>query len=134
MLKTNNLSFGIDYRQTDQLSSDIQAQILYQPNNRWIINGNIGYRNDILASTNANRYISDVDIQYLLNQSGNLRFKAYNHTIDRYQLRTATQTQGMGFIYKKDFTSFSELLNYYWHLLIGNKNKKTNEKIQPAQK
>jgi hypothetical protein len=57
MLKSNSLSFGFDYRQTDQLSSDYQAQILYQPNNRWIINGNIGYRNDILASTNANRYI-----------------------------------------------------------------------------
>lgn len=134
MLKSNNLSFGIDYRQTDQLSSDIQAQILYQPNNRWIINGNIGYRNDILASTNANRYISDVDIQYLLNESGKLRFKGFNHTIDRYQLRTATQTQGVGFIYKEDFNSFAELVNYYWHLLVGNKKNKTNEEKQPVQK
>jgi len=130
--KSNNLSIGFDYRQTDQLSSDYQAQILYQPNNRWIVNGNIGYRNDILT-TNTNRFISDVDFQYLLNESGKLRFKAYNHTVDRYQLRTATQTQGVGFIYKEDFVSVKDLFSYYWHLLTGTKNKKTNEEI-PAPK
>jgi len=115
------------------LSSDYQAQILYQPNNRWIVNGNIGYRNDILT-TNTNRFISDVDFQYLLNESGKLRFKAYNHTVDRYQLRTATQTQGVGFIYKEDFVSVKDLFSYYWHLLTGTKNKKTNEEIPALKK
>jgi hypothetical protein len=122
--KNNNFSIGFDYRQTDQLSSDYQAQILYQPNNRWIVNGNIGYRNDILT-TNTNRFISDVDFQYLLTESGKLRFKAYNHTIDRYQLRTATQTQGVGFMYKEDFVSVKDLFNYYWHLLTGTKKQET---------
>ncbi len=134
LTKSNNLSVGVDLRTNDFQSTDYQAQILYQPNNRWIINGNIGYRNDILASTNANRYISDVDIQYLLTESGKLRFKAYNHTIDRYQLRTATQTQGLGFIYKEDFNSVGELFSYYWNLLVGNKNKKTNEENPSTQK
>jgi hypothetical protein len=133
MLKSNNLSFGIDYRQSDLLSSDIQAQILYQPNNRLILNGNIGYRNDNL-SDNANKFIGDIDIQYLLTESGKLRFKAYNHTIDRYQLRTAKQTQGLGFIYKEDFNSVGELFSYYWHLLVGNKNKNTNEQDSTIQK
>jgi hypothetical protein len=131
--KNNNFSIGFDYRQTDQLSSDYQAQILYQPNNRWIVNGNIGYRNDILT-TNTNRFISDVDFQYLLTESGKLRFKAYNHTIDRYQLRTATQTQGVGFMYKEDFVSVKDLFNYYWHLLTGTKNKKTNEEKTSTKK
>lgn len=133
MLKTNNLSFGIDYRQSDQLSSDIQAQILYQPNSRLIINGNFGYRNDNLV-LNANRFINDLDIQYLLSESGKFRFKAYNHTIDRYQLSKATQTQGVGFIYKEDFNNIGELFSYYWHLLVGNKNKKTNEEKPATQK
>jgi len=124
--KSNNLSIGFDYRQTDQLSSDVQAQILYQPNNRWIVNGNIGYRNDILT-TNTNRFISDVDFQYLLSESGKLRFKAYNHTVDRYQLRTATQSQGVGFIYKEDFVSVKDLFGYYWRLLTAPKTKTTNE-------
>ena len=123
---------GIDYRQTDVQSSDYQAQILYQPNNRWIVNGNIGYRNDILM-TNTNRFISDVDIQYLLNASGNLRLKGYNHTIDRYQLRNAAQTQGAGVIYKEDFVSVKDLFSYYWRLLTGTKNKNTNEE-KPVEK
>lgn len=130
--KTNNFSMGVDYRQTDALSSDYQAQILYQPNNRWIVNGNIGYRNDILT-TNTNRFISDVDIQYLLNTSGNLRLKGYNHTIDRYQLRNAAQTQGAGIIYKEDFVSVKDLFSYYWRLLTGTKNKNTNEE-KPVEK
>ncbi|MDD4968524.1 MAG: translocation/assembly module TamB domain-containing protein [Paludibacter sp.] len=130
--KSNSFSLGVDYRQTDQLSSDVQAQILYQPNNRWIVNGNIGYRNDILT-TNTNRFISDVDFQYLLTESGKLRFKAYNHTVDRYQLRTATQTQGVGFIYKEDFVSVKDLFGYYWRLLTAPKTKTTNEE-KPAVK
>jgi len=133
MSKSNNLSIGFDYRQTDQLSSDYQAQILYQPNNRWIVNGNIGYRNDILT-TNTNRFISDVDFQYLLTESGKLRFKAYNHTVDRYQLRTATQTQGVGFIYKEDFLSVKDLFGYYWRLLTGTKNKTQHEEKPSPQK
>ncbi|MDR3652138.1 MAG: translocation/assembly module TamB domain-containing protein [Paludibacter sp.] len=136
--KSNNLSIGFDYRQTDQQSSDIQAQFLYQPSNRWIMNGNIGYRNDLISnsSTNTNRFISDVDIQYLLNESGKLRLKGYNHTIDRYQLqlRTATQTQGLGFIYKEDFNSVKELFNYYWHLIVGTKKTKTDEKQTSTKK
>jgi len=131
--QNNNLSIGFDYRQTDQLSSDYQAQILYQPNNRWIVNGNIGYRNDILT-TNTNRFISDVDFQYLLTESGKLRFKAYNHTVDRYQLRTATQTQGVGFIYKEDFVSVKDLFGYYWRLLTGTKNKTPHEEKSIPQK
>ena len=132
--KSNNLSFGIDWQRSEQTASDVvQAQILYQPNNRWIVNGNIGYRNDILT-TNTNRFISDVDFQYLLSESGKLRFKAYNHTVDRYQLRTATQSQGVGFIYKEDFKSVKDLFNYYWHLLSNPKNKTTNEEIPNTKK
>ena len=130
--KSNNFSVGFDYRQSDILSSDIQAQVLYQPSNRLIINGNFGYRNDNLV-TNANKFINDVDIQYLLTESGKLRFKAYNHTIDRYQLSKAANTEGVGFIYKEDFNSFNEIVNYYWNLITG-KKKKINEQVPAKNK
>jgi hypothetical protein len=133
MLKTNNLSFGFDYRQTDIQtgSSDVQAQINYQPNKRLILNGNVGYRNDnVNTSTNANKFIGDLDVEYLLTESGKLRFKAYNHTIDRYQLRAAKTTQGAGFLYKEDFETVNEMLRYYLHALTGIGKKKTNEKAK----
>jgi lipopolysaccharide assembly outer membrane protein LptD (OstA) len=127
LFNSNAFSVGVDYRQSDQQSSDVQAQILYQPNNRLIVNGNFGYRNDLLASDQSNRFIGDVDIEWLLNESGKLRFKAYNHTIDRYQVRTnARTTQGLGIVYKEDFEDWGDLLSYYWKWLtnIGKKEKK----------
>jgi hypothetical protein len=133
LIKSNNFSFGIDYRQSDQISRDIQAQILYQPNNRWLVNGNFGYRNDI-NSTTTNRFISDVDIEYLLSEGGKIRLKGYSHTVDRYRLtNNGTTTQGFGFIYKEDFATVDELFKYYWKMIIGKPKKETNEET-PANK
>ncbi len=131
MIKTNSLSFGFDYQQYDLNSSDFQAQILYQPNNRWLVNGNIGYRNDI-SSTNTNRFISDVDIEYLLTEGGKIRLKGYSHTVDRYRLtNTGTTSQGFGFIYKEDFATVNDLFKYYWHLLVGKpKNETKNDSAE----
>lgn len=126
MIKSNNFSFGIDYRQSDQISRDIQAQILYQPTNRWLVNGNFGYRNDI-NSTNTNRFISDVDIEYLLSEGGKIRLKGYSHTVDRYRLtNNGTTSQGFGFIYKEDFSTVDELFKYYWRILSGKPKTETN--------
>ncbi len=125
-----NVSVGFDYLQASQNTPtpEYQAQILYQPNNRLIINGNLGYKTDInSASSTTNRFIGDIDIEYLLNESGNLRFKAYNHTVDRYILSNTVLSQGVGFVYKEDFASWDDLAKYYWHLLTGNKKKNSNE-------
>ena len=119
----SNFTVGLDYQKSSQTNrGEYQAQILYQPNNRIIVNGNLGYRNDNL-SNNTNRFIGDVDFEYLLNDAGKLRFKAYNHTVDRYYLGSAKLSQGLGFIYKEDFDSYDALFKYYWRLLGGNKKK-----------
>ena len=127
--KSNNVTLGVDYQQRDLVTSDVKAQILYQPNNRLIVNGNFGYRIDNIGSS-TNKFINDVDIEYLLTESGRFRFKIYNHTIDRYLLQhTETrQGQGLGFMYKEDFANVDDLFSYYWRLLTGPGKKKTNEK------
>ena len=135
--KTNKWNVGFDYRTNDLQNSDVKAQILYQPNDRLIINGNLGYRFDnIPNAVDANKFIGDIDLEWLLTNSGKVRFKAYNHTIDRYQLlsKTSLFSQGVGFIYKEDFNSVSDLLNYYWSLLTVPKTKKSEEKNEPAKK
>jgi len=128
MIDNKNISFGLDYKQTDQQSSDINAQILYQPSSRLIVNGKFGYRFDNMSnstttgtSNNTNRFIGDIDVEWLLNQSGKLRFKAYNHSVDRYYLKSARTTQGVGVIYKEDFNTFNELMKYYWTKLTSTK-------------
>lgn len=72
-------------------------------NNRLLINGNLGYRDNSL-NTNTNKFVGDFDIEYLLNRSGNIRLKAYNRYNDQnFYLKTATTTQGVGILYKIDF-------------------------------
>ncbi|MDE6242428.1 MAG: hypothetical protein K2M14_00305, partial [Muribaculaceae bacterium] len=45
--------------------------------------------------------------EYLLNPSGTLRLKAYNHFNDQnYYLRSALTTQGLGIVFKRDFNRF----------------------------
>ncbi len=73
-------------------------------NNRLLLNGNFGYRDQIL---NNNQFIGDFDIEYLLNRGGNWRLKAYNHFNDRnLYVKTAMTTQGIGIVFKHDFDKF----------------------------
>ena len=73
-------------------------------NNRLLLNGNLGYRD---RSTSNTTFVGDFDIEYLLNPSGTLRLKAYNHFNDQnYYLRSALTTQGLGIVFKRDFNRF----------------------------
>ncbi|HBC21809.1 MAG TPA: hypothetical protein DC009_07020, partial [Porphyromonadaceae bacterium] len=55
-------------------------------------------------ATSNTTFVGDFDIEYLLNRSGNLRLKAYNHYNDQnYYLKSALTTQGICIIYRKDF-------------------------------
>jgi hypothetical protein len=130
---TNNFSIGIDWQKSQTYNDEIKAQLNYQPNKRIIINGNIGYRNDNIAtSTNSNKLIGDFDLEYLLFDAGKLRFKAYSHTVDRAQLKEAKSTQGLGVAYKEDFESVGQMVDYYWDLIksiFKTKNKEQDEEI-----
>ncbi len=68
--------------------------------NRLLINGNLGYRDNPIANKN---FIGDFEVQWLLNKSGNISLKAYNKTNDRYFSKTTLTTQGAGILMKRDF-------------------------------
>ena len=84
--------------------SDIEVDVALSSrlfDNRLLVNGNLGYRD---KSTSQSTFIGDFDLEYLLNRSGTLRLKAYNHFNDAsYYLKSALTTQGLGIIYRKDF-------------------------------
>jgi hypothetical protein len=78
----------------------LSSQLL---NNRLLLNGNFGYRDNTYNTSNTN-FIGDFDIEYLLNSKGTFRLKAYNHFNDQnYYLRNALTTQGVGIVWKHDF-------------------------------
>lgn len=108
------LSLGFDVQQTDISDTQYKAQVMIQPNERIILNSNVGYRDDNYTQNPEDKYMLDFDFEYLLTKNGKLRFKAYSHSIDRAQLKDAKTTQGLGLVYKEDFQSFAEMFRYYW--------------------
>ena len=78
-------------------------------NNRLLINGNFGYRDNALSQNN---FVGDFEVEYLLDRMGNFRLKAYNRTNDRYYTKTTLTTQGLGIVFKRDFDNFRDLFDF----------------------
>lgn len=128
--KSDMLSIGLDWQQTNTTDNQYKAQVMLQPNERITLNGNVGIRDDNFVVNPEDRYMWDVDFEYSLTDNGKLRFKAYSHTIDRAQLKEAKTTQGMGFVYKEDFQSVAEMFSYYWRVFSEKIKIKSDTKIK----
>ena len=107
---TDNLSIAPNFRTDKGDFSDMEVDVALSSqllNNRLLLNGNFGYRDNTYNSSNTN-FIGDFDIEYLLNSKGTFRLKAYNHFNDQnYYLRNALTTQGVGIMWKHDFDRIS---------------------------
>ena len=104
-----NLSTGQDGWNNVEAEAFLSGRLL---NNRLIINGNFGYKENTLANTN---FIGDFEAIWLLTRNGEFRLRGYNQTNDRYFTKSTLTTQGIGLIYKKDFTDWKELLDWFLH-------------------
>ena len=90
-----NISTGNEGWHNAEYEGIINGRML---NNRLLINGQFGYRDN---ATHANpSFIGDFDVQYLLYPNGNLALKVYNQTNDRYFTKSSLNTQGIGLIMK----------------------------------
>lgn len=121
---SSNVSLGFNWRNTgygSSLSNEYEVPVMFQPNNRFIINGNFGYRDDNFSK---NKIIGDLDLEYILTENSKWRLKAYNHTVDRYSLRAAPFIQGVGIMYKENFNKWSDL----WKNHMKDSQKKKPEK------
>ena len=119
-----NLSTGQNGWKEMEVEGILSGQLL---NNRLLLNGNFGYRENRMSNTN---FVGDFDAQWLVNQSGDIRLKAYNETNDRYFTRTNPTTQGLGIIFKKDFNNWNEL--FFWRNWGKKKKEETNTNSQPS--
>ena len=111
VVKSNNWNFGANISTGDEGWNNAEYEGLISGrllNNRLLINGQFGYRDN--ATTANPSFIGDFDIRYLLYPNGNLAMKVYNQTNDRYFTRSSLNTQGIGIIMKKDFSTINDLL------------------------
>ncbi|MFI3297165.1 MAG: translocation/assembly module TamB domain-containing protein [bacterium] len=115
----DNWGFGINFRTSGEgelRSNEYEFNFLYTPTDKISINGNVGYRDDELSSTN---FIGDFDLEYKLIESGRLKGKAYTHTNDYSEFKTGLTTQGVGLVYSESFNTLPEL----WQSWITNSRR-----------
>ena len=113
IIDSNNWNFGTNFSTGEKGWTDMEFETMLSGqllNNRLLINGNFGYRENPMANTN---FVGDFQAEWLVNRSGDIRLKAYNETNDRYYTKTNLTTQGIGIIFKKDFNKWNELL--FWN-------------------
>lgn len=109
-INSNNWNFGANISTGDEGWNNAEYEGLLNGrllNNRLLINGQFGYRDN--AATANSSFIGDFDLRYLLLPNGNIALKVYNQTNDRYFTKSSLNTQGIGFIIKKDFTNLGDL-------------------------
>ena len=110
VVNNNNWNFGANISTGDEGWNNAEYEGLISGrllNNRLLINGQFGYRDRTTTTTPS--FIGDFDVQYLLTPNGSVSIKMYNQTNDRYFTRSSLNTQGLGFILKKDFSSLPDL-------------------------
>ena len=107
---SDNWNISPNFRSEKGDFSDMEVDLALSSqllNNRLIFNGNFGYRDNTM---NNNTFIGDFDLEYLLNKSGTIRLKAYNHYNDQnYYIKSALTTQGVGIMLRHDFSLWSDL-------------------------
>ncbi len=108
-----NWNIGANLNTGEEGWSDIDVEGAVQGSlldNRLLINGNFGYR-DNQTNVKQNNFVGDFDVQYHLTSSGNVSLKAYSETNDRYFTKSSLTTQGVGVVLKKDFKNMKDLFS-----------------------
>ena len=116
VINSSNWSFGANISTGNNGWNNAEYEGLLSGklfNDRLLINGQFGYRDNINSTTN---FIGDFNIRYLLTPKGGFSVNIYNQTNDRYFTKNSLTTQGIGLLIKKEFNRWSDL--------FGNKHKK----------
>ncbi len=110
---TIGINIKFDQDQTSGMQrNEYGVNINYAPNERVIINSNLGYRNDEtqqVSNSALSQAILDFELEYKLVQSGKLVAKVYNRTNSIQDFKDAPYTQGVGLVYRENFNSIKEL-------------------------
>jgi hypothetical protein len=107
-LHVTNWTFGTNISTGRMGWSDMEVGGLLSGkllNNRLLINGNFGYRDQ--TSYYTNDFVGDFNLRWLLNRSGTISLKAYSETNDRYFTRSSLVTNGAGILFQRDFDNIS---------------------------
>jgi hypothetical protein len=113
---TDDFDVGFNYRPGDEISNNevalaLSTQLL---NDKLTISTNLGVSSGTNGSSteeSTNNFIGDVDVEYQLNDKGNVRVHAFNKSneFDISSADNSANTQGVGVFYQENFSTFKEL-------------------------
>ena len=109
VMENKNWNIGANFSTGQEGWTDVEAEAILSGrllNNRLLINGNFGYRENVMTNTN---FVGDFEAIWMLTPKGDFRLRGYNQTNDRYFTKSTLTTQGIGLIYKKDFDKWHDL-------------------------
>lgn len=102
--RNSNWNFGTGLTTGEKGWEDLDVEGILSGNllnDRLLINGNFGYRDN--AMTNTTNFIGDFEVKWRTSPNGNLFVKAYNQTNDRYFTKATLNTQGVGISFQHNF-------------------------------
>ncbi len=123
LMANDKISFGINYRPGDNVSSDEWEVALSSAfaDDRLLIEVEGNYDTDQAKASTPSGLSGNFSATYLIDREGSLRAKAFSRTVDRFDENQGTQENGLGLYYSDDFNNAKEL----WHNL---KRKFTSKK------
>lgn len=124
-VNNNNWSLGANISTGDEGFNNAEYEGILSGrmlNNRLLFNGQFGYRDNAANTTQS--FIGDFDLRYLIFPNGDFSVRMYNQTNDRYFTRNSLNTQGVGFIIKRDFSGWRD----FWGIKKSKKKKSQKNK------
>lgn len=106
----SNWNFGTGLSTGEQGWQDLDVEGILSGrllDDRLLINGNFGYRDNALTQNSS--FIGDFDVKWRLTPTSNTYLKAYNKANDRYFTKATLNTQGIGISYQRDFENWRDL-------------------------
>lgn len=103
------LDLGLNYQPNERGNDMFDVAVsTHLFNNRVLVNGNIGNRQNSGSSTQ-NDVVGDIDIEIKLDRSGSFRLNLFSHSADQYtNYLDNSQRNGVGITYQTEFNSFRQ--------------------------
>ncbi|NBY40531.1 MAG: hypothetical protein EBQ66_06455 [Flavobacteriia bacterium] len=115
----------------ENVSTSVQKSFI---NGRLIVSGSFGVQNaSTSAQSNASGLVGDVNVEYLVNESGTFRVNAFNRSnTNTVKENSGPFTQGAGLSYHEDFNDRKDLV--IWQSFLDVFREKKNKSFQSKRK
>ena len=104
------LDLGMKYQPNERGNDIFDVAVSTQLfNNRVVVNGNIGNKQQ--TSSSQTSVVGDLDIEIKLNRPGSFRLNIFSHSSDQYtNFLDNSQRNGVGLTYQTEFNSFRRFI------------------------